>query len=73
MRERLEQRLRELREEFEKGQQTLEGLEAQAANVRQTLLRYISPRYRWAIAPSSAALNSGSSERGSVVIAAFLP
>jgi len=39
MRERLEQRLGELKAEFEKGQQTLEGLEAQAATVRQTLLR----------------------------------
>ena len=38
--------------------------------VRQILLRYISPRYRWAIAPTSAALNSGSSGRGSVVITA---
>jgi uncharacterized coiled-coil protein SlyX len=39
MRERLEQRLQELKDEFEKGQQTLEELEAQAAAVRQTLLR----------------------------------
>jgi uncharacterized coiled-coil protein SlyX len=39
MRERLEQRLQELKEEFGKGQQTLEGLETQAAEVRQTLLR----------------------------------
>lgn len=39
MQERLEQRLRELKSEFEKGQQTLEGLEAQTADVRQTLLR----------------------------------
>lgn len=39
MRERLEQRLKELKEEFEKGQQTLEGLEAQVLEVRQTLLR----------------------------------
>jgi uncharacterized coiled-coil protein SlyX len=36
---RLEQRLQELKEEFGKGQQTLEGLETQAAEVRQTLLR----------------------------------
>ena len=39
MRERLEQRLGELKDEFAKGQQTLESLEAQAAPVRQTLLR----------------------------------
>jgi uncharacterized coiled-coil protein SlyX len=39
MRERLERRLQELKDEFGKGQQTLEGLEAQAAEVRQTLLR----------------------------------
>ena len=39
MRERLEQRLGELRSEFEKGQQTLEGLEAQSATAHQTLLR----------------------------------
>lgn len=39
MRERLEQRLQELRAEFKKGEQTLEELEAQAAAVRQTLLR----------------------------------
>jgi uncharacterized coiled-coil protein SlyX len=39
MQERIEQRLEELKSEFEKGQQTLEGLEAQAADVRQTLLR----------------------------------
>jgi hypothetical protein len=39
MRERLEHRLGVLRDEFEKGQQTLGGLEAQAATMRQTLLR----------------------------------
>ena len=39
MRERLEQRLQELKTEFEKGQHTLEGLEAQAEEVRHTLLR----------------------------------
>jgi hypothetical protein len=39
MRERLEQRLQELRSEFEKGEQTLQELETQAATVRQTLLR----------------------------------
>jgi len=39
MRERLEQRLRELRAEFEKGEQTLQDLETQAATVRQMLLR----------------------------------
>ena len=39
MRERLEQRLEELRTEFEKGQQMLQELDTQAATVRQTLLR----------------------------------
>lgn len=39
MRERLEQRLAELRAEFESGQQAVEDLEAQATTVRQTLLR----------------------------------
>lgn len=39
MRERLEQRLAELRAEFERGQQTLDDLETQATTVRQTLLR----------------------------------
>jgi uncharacterized coiled-coil protein SlyX len=39
MRERLEQRLTELRTEFESGQQTLNQLETQATAVRQTLLR----------------------------------
>ncbi|HEX2729733.1 MAG TPA: hypothetical protein VHM16_08255, partial [Rubrobacteraceae bacterium] len=39
MRERLQQRLAELRTEFESGQQTLDQLETQAGTVRQTLLR----------------------------------
>jgi hypothetical protein len=39
MRERLEQRLAELRAEFDRGQQTLDQLETQAMTVRQTLLR----------------------------------
>ena len=39
MRERLQQRLAELRSEFESGQQTLDQLETQATTVRQTLLR----------------------------------
>lgn len=39
MRERLEERLQELRAEFQKGEQTLQELEEQAARVRQTLLR----------------------------------
>lgn len=39
MRERLQQRLAELRTEFESGQQTLDQLETQATTVRQTLLR----------------------------------
>jgi uncharacterized coiled-coil protein SlyX len=39
MKERLEQRLGELRAEFERGEQTLAELEAQAASTRQTLLR----------------------------------
>lgn len=39
MRERLEQRLAELRAEFERGQQTLDELETKATTVRQTLLR----------------------------------
>ena len=39
MRERLEQRLTELRADFERGQQTLDQLETQATTVRQTLLR----------------------------------
>jgi len=36
---RFRQRLDELRAEYEKGKKTLEELEAQAANVRATLLR----------------------------------
>ena len=39
MRERLEQRLQELKTEFGKGEQTLQELEEQVAAVRQTLLR----------------------------------
>lgn len=39
MRERLEQRLQELKTEFDNGQQTLQELEAQTVSVRQTLLR----------------------------------
>jgi uncharacterized coiled-coil protein SlyX len=39
MRERLEQRLQELKTEFGKGEQTLQELEEQVATVRQTLLR----------------------------------
>jgi hypothetical protein len=39
MQEQLKQRLQELRAEFEKGEQTLQELETQAATVRQTLLR----------------------------------
>ena len=39
MRERLEQRLQKLRAEFKDGEQRLGELEAQAAAVRQTLLR----------------------------------
>lgn len=39
MRERLEQRLRELKAEFGQGEQTLQELEKQVATVRQTLLR----------------------------------
>lgn len=39
MRNRLEQRLAELRQEFEKGQQALADLDAQRDNLRQTLLR----------------------------------
>lgn len=39
MREQLEQRLQKLRAEFKDGEQTLGELEAQAAAVRQTLLR----------------------------------
>ncbi len=39
MRERLEQRLQELKTEFDNGQQTLQELESQTVSVRQTLLR----------------------------------
>ena len=39
MREQLEQRLEELRAEFEAGQQQLADLEARAASLRETLLR----------------------------------
>ena len=39
MESKLRRRLDELRAEFDKGQQTLHDLEAQAANVRATLLR----------------------------------
>jgi predicted nuclease with TOPRIM domain len=39
MESKLRRRLEELRAEFDKGQQTLHDLEAQAANVRATLLR----------------------------------
>jgi uncharacterized coiled-coil protein SlyX len=39
MRERLEERLKELKTEFGNGERTLQGLEEQVATVRQTLLR----------------------------------
>jgi septal ring factor EnvC (AmiA/AmiB activator) len=39
MKERLEERLRELREEFERGQQMLARLEKEQAGVRDSLLR----------------------------------
>ena len=39
MRERLEQRLQELKTEFGNGEKTLQDLEAQITTVRQTLLR----------------------------------
>jgi uncharacterized coiled-coil protein SlyX len=39
MRERLEQRLQELKTEFSQGEQTLQELEERVATVRQTLLR----------------------------------
>src|SRR5688572_12691469 len=39
MREKLEERLSSLRREFEAGQRRLQELEAQAAELRQTLLR----------------------------------
>jgi hypothetical protein len=39
METRLRQRLEQLRAEYDKGRKTLEDLEAQAANVRATMLR----------------------------------
>lgn len=39
MKEQLQQRLRELKAEFESGQKMLADLEAKAANLRETLLR----------------------------------
>ncbi|MBN2250988.1 MAG: hypothetical protein JW724_02800 [Candidatus Altiarchaeota archaeon] len=39
MREQLEQRLKELKEEFESGQKMLAEVEARAENLRQSLLR----------------------------------
>jgi predicted nuclease with TOPRIM domain len=39
MREQLEQRLKQLKSEFEAGQKMLTDLEAKQANVRETLLR----------------------------------
>lgn len=39
MRERLEQRLQELRTEFSQGEETLQELEDRVVTVRQTLLR----------------------------------
>ncbi len=39
MKQQLEQRLKELREEFESGQRALAELEAQQMNIRNTLLR----------------------------------
>ncbi len=39
MREQLEQRLKELKTEFESGQQMLAELEAKQANLRESLLR----------------------------------
>ncbi len=39
MKQQLEQRLKELREEFESGQRALAELEAQQMNIRDTLLR----------------------------------
>ena len=39
MRERLEQRLKELKAEFESGQKMLAELEAKQANLRESLLR----------------------------------
>ncbi len=39
MRDKLQARLAELREEYDRGRETLEGLEAQVASVRATMLR----------------------------------
>jgi len=39
MRERLEERLKELKSEFESGQKMLSELDAKAGNLRETLLR----------------------------------
>ncbi|MCP4667295.1 MAG: hypothetical protein GY849_13115 [Deltaproteobacteria bacterium] len=39
MKEQIEKRLRELKEEFESGQKMLDGLAAKEAELRQTLLR----------------------------------
>jgi hypothetical protein len=39
MQDQLEKRLSELSEDFEKGKKKLEGLEAEAAELRHTLLR----------------------------------
>jgi uncharacterized protein (DUF3084 family) len=41
MRELAEKRISELRDEQQKGQQVLAGLEGQAAELRQTLLRIV--------------------------------
>ena len=39
MQKQLQKRLEELKAEFEKGQQKLQGLETEAANLRNTLVR----------------------------------
>lgn len=39
MKDKLQARLAELREEYDRGRETLEGLEAQVASVRATMLR----------------------------------
>lgn len=39
MKDKLQARLAELRAEYERGRETLEGLEAQVASVRTTMLR----------------------------------
>ena len=66
MEDRLRRRLRELRAEYDKGRQTLDELEGQAASVRATLLRIAgavqvlqeelgeSPRETLAAAPSAS-------------------